>query len=163
MASITTADLQLVEHMRFAAHTGSGHQFEIDTKVESGGDDTAASPVEHVLAAVGACMAMDAVSILRKMRQDIAAYSVHLEAPRTEQHPRVFTAITMTHTLRGQGIDPANVARALQLSLTRYCPVHAMLHASVPFTVRYDVTDVTDGARTTGEVRSGQQPPAGAP
>ena len=163
MASMTTADLELVEHMRFAAHTGSGHAFEIDTQAESGGDDAAARPVEHVLAAAGACMAMDAVSILRKMRQDIAGYSVHLEAPRAEQHPRVFTSITMTHRVRGRGLLAANVARALQLSMSRYCPVHAMLHGSVPFTVRYEVTDEADGARTTGEVWVEGEEPAGVP
>jgi uncharacterized OsmC-like protein len=72
----------------------------------------------------------------------------------------VLTSIDMTHSVRGRGIVAANVARALQLSMSRYCPVHAMLSPTVAFIVRYDVTDDVDGTRTTGEV--GPEPEAAA-
>jgi len=151
MPRVNTADLRLAGVLRFEAHTGGGHDFAIDTS-GSGGEDTAAGPVDLVLSAACACMAMDAVSILRKMRQDISSYEVHADGARAAEHPRVLTSIDMTHTVRGRDLDPAQVARALQLSLSRYCPVHAMLAPAVAFTVRYDVTDESDGSRTTGEV-----------
>ncbi len=152
-----TAVLRLVERMRFEARSGSGHTIEFDVNEASGGDDRAASPVEIVLAASAGCMAMDAVSILRKMRQDIAGYEVLADGSRRESHPRVFTRITMVHRIHGRSLSAASVGRALQLSMSRYCPVFAMLQPGVAFEVRYEVTDDNDGSVTTGEaVREGE-------
>jgi putative redox protein len=151
------ADVRLVEQMRFEARSGSGHTIALDAGMASGGDGLAPSPVELVLAASASCMAMDAVAILRKMRQDIAGYAVHAEGQRSEQHPRVFTLITMVHRAHGRSLSAANVARALQLSMSRYCPVFAMLQPGVAFVVRYEVTDDSDGTVTLGEaVREGE-------
>jgi putative redox protein len=156
MAGSATTDLTLVDGMQFVARSGSGHAIPIDAGAASGGDGSAATPVELVLTASASCMAMDAVAILRKMRQDVAGYRVHAEGVRADQHPRVFTSITMTHRLHGRALVPANVARALQLSMSRYCPVFAMLQPGVAFVVRYEVTDDADGSVTAGEaVREG--------
>lgn len=152
-----TATLRLVEGMRFEGRSGSGHPIGFDVNEASGGDDSAASPVEVVLAASAGCMAMDAVSILRKMRQDIAGYEVHADGSRREQHPRVLSLITMVHRVHGRSLSPASVGRALQLSMSRYCPVFAMLQPGVAFVIRYEVTDDNDGSVTTGEaVREGE-------
>lgn len=161
MSTVNSVDLRLAEGLRFEARTGGGHAFTIDS-AHAGVEASAPSPVEYVLGAAGGCMAMDTISILRKMRQDVTAYDVHLDGPRADEHPRVLTSITMTHTVRGPGVAAANVARALQLSLTRYCPVHAMLAPSVPFTVRYEVTDETTGAYAEGEVVPEAEPAVGA-
>ena len=146
-----TADVRLLAHMRFEARSGSGHTIELDAGKASGGDDLAASPVELVLAASAACMGMDAVAILRKMRQDVAGYDVHAEGQRSDQHPRVFTLITMVHRVHGRSLSATNVARALQLSMSRYCPVFAMLQPGVAFVVRYEATDDNDGSVSMGE------------
>jgi putative redox protein len=150
MSSTRRVDLRLDGTMRFVARTGSGHDVVVDANAGIGGDDTAASPVELMLVAGGSCMAMDAVSILRKMRQDVGGYEVHVEGERAAEHPKVFTAIHMTHALHGEGLRAVNVARALQLSMTRYCPVFAMLSPTVAIDVRYAVTDDTTGARAEG-------------
>ncbi|MBF6600711.1 MAG: OsmC family protein [Dehalococcoidia bacterium] len=150
MATTTRADLRLIEGMRFTATTGSGHDVGLDAGSASGGTDAAATPVELVLTAAAGCMAMDAVSILRKMRQHVAGYDIHAEGERAAEHPRVLTQIALTHQLHGNALAAANVARALQLSMTRYCPVFAMLHPGVAFVVRYEVTDDEDGTTTSG-------------
>lgn len=152
MATPARADLRLIEGMRFTATTGSGHDVGLDAGAGSGGTDTAATPVELVLTAAAGCMAMDAVSILRKMRQQVAGYDVHAEGERAAEHPRVLTQIALTHRLHGNALGAGNVARALQLSMTRYCPVFAMLHPGVAFVVRYEVTDDDDAVVTSGVV-----------
>lgn len=163
VTSTRRADLRLDGSMRFTAHTGSGHDLAIDANSGIGGDDTAASPVELVLVAAGGCMAMDAVSILRKMREDVAGYDVHVEGERADEHPKVFTAIAMTHAVHGKALRAASVARALQLSMTRYCPVYALLSPTVAITVRYEVTDDATGMRTAGTAVKEEAAPPLAP
>lgn len=147
-----TAELHLIDGLHFDGKTGSGHRVEFDSR-EPGEEtpDPAASPMEVVLSSAGACMAMDAMSILRKMREAVSSYDVYVEGDRADDYPQVFTAIRMTHRVRGSGVHEESVARALQLSITRYCPVFAMLSPRVDITVRYEVTDDETGAVTSGE------------
>ena len=160
MTRTNTVDLDLLEGMTFRARTGSGHELVVDSGADSFGGNAGARPVELVLLASAACMAMDAVSILRKMRQDVRAYHVHAEGTRAAEHPRVFTAITLTHRFDGD-VRAANAARALQLSMTRYCPVFAMLSPTVPIRVRYEIA-LPDGTVVSGEVeREGPEAAAG--
>ena len=86
------------------------------------------------------------------MRQEVTSYQINLTGERATEHPRVFTAITMVHRLSGPELAEASVARALQLSITRYCPVYAMLGDSVDILVKYELTDETSGAVSAGEV-----------
>lgn len=79
-------------------------------------------------------------------------YDIHVEGALAEQHPRAYTSITMTQRVRGRRVGEANVARALQLPMSRYCPVYAMLHRAVPIAVRYEVTEEASGARAEGKV-----------
>ncbi len=145
--------LSLGDKMRFVADTPSGHEITIDSSVDGGGDDLGARPMEFVLVALGSCMGMDTISILRKMRQEVTSYEINVTSERAPEHPRVFTTIAMMHRLRGPTLAEANVARALQLSISRYCPVYAMLDESVEISVRYELTDEdSGGAITSGEV-----------
>ena len=144
--------LRLDGAMRFVASDVRGHEVAIDVDAPDGGEDAASTPMEMLLVALGSCMGMDVISILRKMRQDVTSYEIAVSGERTIEHPQVYTAITMTHRVRGAGIVAANVARAIQLSMTRYCPVHAMLRGSVPIAAVYEVTDDSTGALATGAV-----------
>lgn len=103
-----------------------GHHFDIDAAEEHGGQNRGPSPKSLVLAGLAGCASMDIISILRKMRQEPASLSVEAEAEVTEEHPKVFTDITVTVTATG-GIKPAKLWRAVALSRDKYCGVSAML------------------------------------
>jgi putative redox protein len=108
-------------------------------RLDSGPDVTSPNPVEAVLAAIGACSAMDVIEILRKMRQQVTAYRVDVSGERRDEHPRIFTRIEIVHRLRGRGLKPAAIERAIELSDTKYCSVHAMLRATVTIESRYEI------------------------
>jgi putative redox protein len=95
------------------------------------GDGTAAGPKETLLAALAACTAMDVAAILGKKRQVVASYEVAVRADSADEHPKVFTAITVEHRLGGD-LDSEAVRRSVELSSTRYCPISAMLSRAVP-------------------------------
>lgn len=113
--------------LRFVGGTASGHAVMFDN--EAG--DSAARPTEVLLGALGACAAMDVLSILRKKQQQIGSYHVRIEGDQRDEHPRVFTDIRIVHEFEGPRIDPAAVRRAIELAATRYCTISAMLASGV--------------------------------
>jgi putative redox protein len=59
---------------------------------------------------------------------------IRVTAEQAETHPQVFTAIHLEFVLTGDTIRLADVERAIELSETKYCAVHAMLNGTVDMT-----------------------------
>jgi putative redox protein len=107
--------------LRFTATSPRGAEITLDS------DGASFSPMQLVLAALGGCSGMDVISILKKMRQDVTAYRIEVDGVRAEDHPRVFTEMTVRHIVEGINLSPAMVERAVSLSEEKYCSVAAML------------------------------------
>lgn len=135
------AELKWKGKMLFEGMPGTGHKVMFDTVEESGGTDTAATPMEHMLLALGACTAMDVITILKKMRQEVTDYSVQLRAERNDKHPRYFTEVVVEHRLRGKHLDPEAVQRAVSLSDEVYCSATASLRQPVPVSSRFIIEE----------------------
>ncbi len=144
--------LHLKDGLKFEAHTPSGFDFTIDSIVTPEEKLTAPTPMELQLVALGGCTAMDTISILRKMRQDVTDYDVRLTSTRATEHPKRYTSVQLTHVVHGRDLSEPNVRRAIELTMTRYCPVFAMLNPTVDITERYELIDESGGATITGEV-----------
>jgi putative redox protein len=108
----------------FIGKAESGHTTVLDW---SGGTNSAPSPVEMLLLSLGACSAIDVVSILEKARTPAESFRVELSGERAEAHPRVFTKIHLTYVVKGKGIKPAALERAIHLSEEKYCSISAMI------------------------------------
>ncbi len=121
--------------LRFRATSDSDQTFLLD----SGKDATAPSPLDALLAALGACSGMDVIAILRKKRQVVTGYEIELLGTRRDEHPRSFTAIEVVHRVRGRGIDRAAVEDAVRLSDTKYCSVHGTLAPGVRLSSRVEI------------------------
>ena len=91
---------------------------------------SAASPMDVVLESLAACSMMDIISILKKMRKELVTLEVDLEAQRAEEHPKVFTAIQINYRLTSPDCKPAELEKAVRLSMETYCSVAAMIRAS---------------------------------
>ncbi len=129
MGKVNTTRARWVEGHRFVVTTGSGHAMVLDNPGRE--DGAAASPMEMVLAAAAGCTGIDVVAILEKMRQPLESLEVEVTGTRREEHPRVYTAVEITYRVRGEGLDPKKVLRAVALSEERYCSVTAMLRPAV--------------------------------
>src|SRR5579859_4150818 len=127
MAKILTAVAKLETGMRFDAQATSGYHVTLDSNEVSGGQDSGFSPMEMLLVGLAGCTGMDVISILRKKRQDVTGYEVHVQGIRADDHPKVFVEINVEHLITGHNISPTAVARAIELSETRYCGASAML------------------------------------
>ncbi len=115
------------QKMAFTGQTGSGFSLPIDTSVEQGGENSGFRPMELLLVGLGGCTAMDVISILEKKRQKVTRFEVNVDGVRANEHPRVYTEITLEYVLAGESLDPAAVERAVELSESKYCSANAML------------------------------------
>jgi putative redox protein len=144
MAEEKTATVRLIGPMRFDGVSSSGHTVVMDTSVDGGGTDAGASPMELVLLALAGCTGMDVIGILRKKRQDVTGYEIHVRGVRAEQHPMVYTTIHVEHVVTGRNVDPAAVARAVELSETKYCSVSNMLNRAARIETSYRVVEAEE-------------------
>ncbi len=148
--NVKTVEIVHEGGMRLVARTGSGHDVVMDD-AEGG---TGPRPTEMVAAALGACTAMDIVSILNKKHQDFDRYAIHVRAVQRDEYPQVFTEVEIVHEVEGPGVDVTAVRRCIELSATKYCPVSAMLSAgATEIHHRYRVIRTGDSPSTEeGEV-----------
>lgn len=121
---LKTAELTFTAGMRFDVETGSGRTFTFDDEPEDG-----LGPVETVLAALAACTGMDVISIALKKRQPVVTYRVHARGERRDEYPTIYRRIDLVHDVEGPGVSAAAIARCIELSATKYCPINAMLSA----------------------------------
>jgi putative redox protein len=120
-----TATLVHEGGMRFVATTGTERTI-VYGENHAGNE---LSPVETVVVNLGACSAMDVVSIATKKRQQITSYRVHVEATQRDEYPQIVTSATVTHEVEGPVVEVAAIRRSIELSALKYCPVNAMLSA----------------------------------
>lgn len=120
---------------QFVATTPSGQSvtFDGDSRHNAG-----SSPMDMLLAAVGACSSVDVVLILGKKRQPLEKLEVAVSGERARGTPAVWTKIDMVYMLTGN-LDEKAVHDAIELSQTKYCSVAAMLRKTAEITYRYEI------------------------
>jgi putative redox protein len=107
----------------FEARDAYGHTVQIDTSPDGGGTNFGVRPMQLLLMGVGGCSGIDVISILKKQRQPVEGFSMHIEGERHEGvEPSLWKDITIVFTLRGK-IDPDKAQRACDLSMEKYCSV----------------------------------------
>jgi putative redox protein len=135
MAIVIHARVPDPSRRRVEARTEDGHAVVLDADPPDG-DGSAAGPKEVLLAALAGCTSMDVASILGKKRQRAESYELVVSGDVAEEHPRVFTSISVEHRVRG-AVEVEALRRAIELSATRYCPLSAMLSKAVRLEHRY--------------------------
>jgi putative redox protein len=127
--------------MSFIAETGSGHLVAMDGAPEAGGRNLAPRPMELLLAGAGGCTSFDVIMILQKGRQDIVGCDVKISAERAEEDPKVFTRIAMHFVVKGSGLKPEAVERAIKLSAEKYCSASIMLGKTAEISHTWEIVE----------------------
>ena len=131
------AKVSWLDGMRFEAVSNSGHKIILDGTNPGEG----ISPMEAVLLGAGGCSAIDVVSILEKGRQAITGCEAELSAERAENPPRVFTHIHLNFVVTGRELPEKQVARAVELSMKKYCSVIKMLEKAVEISSSFEIRE----------------------
>jgi putative redox protein len=135
-----TANVVLQDGMRFIGAADSGYSVAIDDSADSGGG-SATTPVELVLIALASCAGMDVISILRKQRQPVHGLEVRAHGQRRDELPKIYTTIELRFIVRGAGVAPSAIERAIELTQSRYCSVWGMLAPQATITPSFEIVE----------------------
>jgi putative redox protein len=134
--------LEWKDNYKLEARNNKGLSVKYDATLEYGGEETALTPMENVLASLAACSSYGVISILKKKRQKISDFNVEATGERRkEPFPKIFTKIHLKYKLNGQDINPEAVKKAIHLSEEKYCSVGGMLKNTVEITSSFEITD----------------------
>jgi putative redox protein len=128
--------------LRLVGEASSGPAIVIDHAVTEAEEKPAGpTPMELVLIGLCGCTAMDVISILQKKRQSFTGLQVKASAERAEEHPKIYTQIHLEYVVKGKGVEPQAVERAIELSETKYCSVAGMLNKATRITTSYRIEE----------------------
>jgi len=133
------ARVKWVEQVSFLGETESNHAVLMDGAPTAGGRNLGPRPMELLLIGTGGCTSFDVISILKKSRQAVSDCHVELNAERAETDPKVFTKIHMHFVVKGKGIKPEVVEKAIRLSAEKYCSASIMLGQTAEITHDFEV------------------------
>jgi len=114
-----------------------GFKINVDAKDENGGAGKGPRPKPLMMVALAGCTGMDVISILQKMKVDPDDFAVKIEGDITEEHPKHFTKMHIIYQFKGKDLPLDKLEKAINLSLDRYCGVHASYRKAMEIT--YDL------------------------
>lgn len=121
------ATVKWVDGVQFLAESGSGHSVVMDGPEDHGGRNMGVRPMEMLLLGIGGCASFDVLSILKKSRQSVLDCRCEVQAERADAVPAVFTKIHLKFIVAGTKLKESQVARAVELSATKYCSASIMM------------------------------------
>ncbi len=133
------ATVRRIGGLGLAGRADSNHWVIMDSPEDVGGFNAGSRPLELVLIGLGGCTGMDVLSILAKKRIKLDDFEIQLEAERSPEHPKVFTAIQVTFHFYGENLKEADLEAAVRLSEEKYCSVAAMLRKAATIKVNLEV------------------------
>lgn len=102
-------------------------------------DGVGMKPSDLLLVAVGACTAVDVVSILEKKRTPLSSLEIEVSAEQQEDPPWTFRKINIHYKLRGTGLTDKSIEQAIKLSEEKYCSVSATIRGIAKITTTYEI------------------------
>ena len=118
------AELQWLQKMHFMVNI-DGFDIEMDASPPFG-ESKHPTPKQLLMASMSGCTAMDAVSLLAKYKQNLTSLKVVTEAEAVTTHPQVLSEATFRFYAEGT-LSPEKLNESIQLSLSKYCSVNAMV------------------------------------
>ncbi len=102
-----------------------------------GEDSIGVKPSDLLLIAVATCANVDVVEIIRKRRADLRKLIVRVSGEQAAEAPWAFQKIHLRFEIEAAGIDEAQVERAIDLALNKYCSVRSSLSPDVAVTFEH--------------------------
>ena len=96
-------------------------------------------PSDLLLLSLASCSAYDVVMILGRQRQNLVDLYVSVDGKQGNKPPYAFTDIHLHYTVKGEGLDPRKVERAIELSEEKYCSVAATIRGVANITHSYEI------------------------
>jgi len=103
-----------------------GGTISIDSDPQFGGQNKGVLPKPLMLSALAGCTGMDVVSLLKKMRAEVADFKIQVNAHLTDEHPKYYDKVEVIYKFYGTDFKKDKIEKAVKLSIERYCGVMEM-------------------------------------
>ena len=113
-------------NMAFESNNPSGDNFKIDIAKEDGGDSSGMRPKALMLSSLAGCSGLDVASLIKKMKLEVADFSIETIANLTDEHPKYYDSVVMEYHFYGANLNEEKLQRAVDLSIEKYCGVMEM-------------------------------------
>ncbi|HOX47375.1 MAG TPA: OsmC family protein [Myxococcota bacterium] len=121
---------------------GNGqHELVADYPLQTGVAAAGLKPMELLLASLATCAGSVVALLLDRMKQPVARLEVDVRGSRRDEHPTVFTEISLEFAIHGAGVDPSAVEKAIAQADEKLCPVWAMLKPGTSITTSYRTSE----------------------
>ena len=130
-----------VKGITFVGKTDSNHWITMDGPESFGGSDAGIRPKELLMLSLGGCTGSDVASILAKKKIKLDGFEMNISAEVADEHPQVFTSMHLEYVFYGKDLPEKDIERAIELSLTKYCSVTAMLQKAMPIEHSFEIIE----------------------
>jgi putative redox protein len=114
------------EKSQFESDNPSGYEFTMFDKSQDNGDVVGFAPKALMLSSLAGCSGLDVVSLLEKMRAEVANFKIEVTAELTDEHPKFYNKVKVDYHFTDSELHPEKIQKAVNLSVTKYCGVMEM-------------------------------------
>jgi putative redox protein len=132
---MSSAQVKWIGGKRFVGIDSTNHSVVLSSTDEGVG----MKPSELLLVALASCSSVDVVDIMAKKRQPLELLEVSVSAEQDSEPPWTFRKIHLIYRVKGKGLQEADIARAIELSETKYCSVASTIRGVAKITTSFEI------------------------
>lgn len=87
------------------------------------------SPMELLLSALGACAAVEIVSMVKKRRKQFVNLEAEISGERRDDFPKAFTDVHLKYIITSPDLTEQEAERIVELATSKYCSVAGSISA----------------------------------
>ncbi|MFC4268074.1 OsmC family protein [Polaribacter marinivivus] len=111
---------------QFETDNPSGYKFTMFDKSQDNGDVVGFAPKALMLSSLAGCSGLDVVSLLEKMRAEVAEFYIEVSGELTDEHPKYYHKVKVDYHFSDVNLQEDKIQKAVNLSITKYCGVMEM-------------------------------------
>lgn len=129
---------------QFTSNNPSGYSLTMFDASEEQGDTVGFGPKALMLSSLAGCSGLDVVSLLKKMRAEVAEFTIDVTAELTEEHPKYYNKVKVDYHFSDANLDPEKIQKAVNLSVTKYCGVMEMFRKFAEIETEIHLHEITN-------------------
>lgn len=114
------------QNSQFETDNPSGHKLTMYNIAEDNGNVIGFAPKALMLSSLAGCSGLDVVSLLTKMRAEVADFKIEVTGELSDEHPKYYKKVRVEYHFTDSNLQAEKIQKAVNLSVTTYCGVMEM-------------------------------------
>jgi len=139
VVSLVSVKMKWAGGLKFEGMGAFGHKIVTDGAKKAGGEEAGYNSIELPLFGIAGCAGIDVVLIMQKQHQKLTSLEIEITAHQNDQYPKPFHTIEVKYIARGENLDEKKLAKAIELSESKYCVVSQTIINETKITSSYEI------------------------